>query len=545
MKSNRFYICLLLCLRHMRKAIWRFHGWNRRTVLRLGVIALGGLVVLSLLFVACKAAKEKQENTFPFPLPTATPENEHDPAAGPTFAGLSSVGEVTTTTATLQWEAFEDAIGYQIFYLVGEAELWTEGEVVGPDVFSYVMTGLTPDTTYTFNVQALLEEEGFDGNIVTQSVRTMAFPEAPTAITIKSPVLAVGFNRTPTFTVSGVEAGATVRLYKDNTCTAGNLVASGVVENAKTSIDLTISTLSADPANYSFYATATNPFGDTSPCSSASASYQIVACPNEMYVPVEGNPTLGTSAFCVMKTEAKQGENNIPVSQYASVPWVSISAINAKAACKSIVVENGSCDIISNSQWMTIARDIEATAANWSNGAVGDGFLSRGHAYRNPGDLVAITNPADPYDSLNNSPTWKRRRMHVLSNGGEIWDLAGNAREWVDWETGGDTFSLGPTTCSNSYQDPFAKDCADLRPEDYLPANPAKVPADLYTNTNCGFGAVAGTSDANRANAGAAQRGGRMNHGDYAGIFYLIFDSPPTYTATDVGFRCVCTVTGA
>ncbi len=60
--------------------------------------------------------------------------------------------------------------------------------------------------------------------------------------------------------------------------------------------------LGEDIAQYTFYAYSTNAAGNASACSLAHATYETVACPDDYYVPVEGNFELGTTAFCVMKT---------------------------------------------------------------------------------------------------------------------------------------------------------------------------------------------------------------------------------------------------
>lgn len=38
----------------------------------------------------------------------------------------------------------------------------------------------------------------------------------------------------------------------------------------------------------------------------------------------------------------------------------------------------------------------------------------------------------------------------TLSNGNEIWDLAGNVYEWVDWDAGSAGYSAAPTGCTDA-----------------------------------------------------------------------------------------------
>ena len=367
----------------------------------------------------------------------------------------------------------------------------------------------------------------------------------PTVVVLKTPLMAVSFNRTPTLTVSGVQAGDTVRLFNSSECAEEDLVASAIVEDGKTSVDLTTETLSADPANYHFYANRTNSAG-ASACSSASASYQIVACVNEYYLPIEGNAELGTDAFCVMQTEAKGKDDvNGPWPCYCEHPWRNITPDDAKAACRNKHnITNGSCDLLSNRQWMAIARDIEATAANWSGGEVGVGKINRGYSDKHGSWIpLRIDDPEDHWFGVNSSD-WSQKRTHVLSNGSIIWDFAGNAYEWVDWETGGETLTLGPNTCSPEQVDLYTVDCADLDPNDYLPGNPANIDPANYTMANYGIGGFYGTTEEARVSGGggAAMRGGYYKTGENAGIFRLYLGYSRDYTGDDVSFRCACTV---
>ena len=366
----------------------------------------------------------------------------------------------------------------------------------------------------------------------------------PQFIALKTPRITPSFSTTPTFTVRQVDAGDTVRLFKSADCAEDSLLGSGVAGVGQTNVDITLTELS-DLGTYPIYANRTNAAGTTSVCSAQLTSYQLIGCPDGLYAHVEGNPDLGTDAFCVMVTEARQGEGNIPVAQYAGTPWTSVNAINAKAACKSIPVEGGTCDLISNPQWMTLARDIEATDANWSGGEVGVGVLNRGHSDDDPANALSITYPADPWDGTGQtSTTWHQKRTHILSNGEEIWDLAGNVREWADWETGGDTFMVGPNTCPYDGKSPYSFVCEDLAPNDYLPGNPAGIDPAEYTASNYNIGTIYGTNEETRAagSGGAALRGGYWGPGSVAGLFCLDLRFRPTFTHYSFGFRCVCLV---
>lgn len=162
----------------------------------------------------------------------------------------------------------------------------------------------------------------------------------------------------------------------------------GVATASDTTVDITTS-VSLAPGDYTFYANLTNN-ERTSACSTASVAYEIVPCPNN-YVLVPGDATLGTSDFCVMTFEAKAwadlnengevDENEVdengcggsctvgnwasiptykPVSQADQKPWRNISQEQAKLACNALNVPGRTnFALISNPEWMTIARNIE------------------------------------------------------------------------------------------------------------------------------------------------------------------------------------------
>jgi len=361
---------------------------------------------------------------------------------------------------------------------------------------------------------------------------------APTTVSLKSPALSPSFVRMPTFTVGGVEEGDTVRLFKSNTCNADSLLGSGVVANGRTSLDITISALGV-AGIYPIYANRTNTAGENSSCSAELMTYQLIDCP-ENYVPVDGNAELGVDEFCVMIMEAKKGENNIPVATYENLSWRNIKPQNAKNACRAITIPNWSCDLISNPQWMTIARDLEANPENWSGAEVGQGVIMQGHSDNKPGSHLSIVDPTDPLDQKSSS-AWSQRRIFKLRNGFELWDFAGNAWEWVDWTTGGDTFTLGPHPCNSggSYIELFNVDCPGLNFDDYMPANPAGIPPEEYGKAR-GLGSFSGP--AVEGDNGAAKRGNFYNSGDYAGIFFLDLWSGSQGMSNHIGFRCVCTL---
>ena len=477
-------------------------------------------------------------------------DESYDWGLGPLidFVGIHSVDEVSDTTARLTWEGHQRAETYFIYVREGELAAWEVVEAVTKDHTSYVVRGLHPETTYSFMVKALNDQGVMDPNHKFMTIHTNLAPNAPRSVTLKfpkSPVMNMGFAREPIFTVGGVKPGETVRLFKnDHTCAEAAEFGSAVVAEDQTAVEITSNDLGLSVDRYTFFANTTNTAGHTSPCSIAFATYYTVACPDDSYVSVESNAELGTTAFCVMKTEAKNNGNDIPVATYDGMPWVSIHADEAKAACQSIVVEGGSCDLISNPQWMTLAREIEAVDANWSTGEVGNGQLNIGHTDNWPAGTLTISDPTNPWTgTMDDEAVWSQKRTHQLANGEVIWDLSGNVYEWVDWITGGDTFSLGPNTCPDSWAEPYQCVCPDLAPNDYLPGNPAEIDPAIY-NSDYGLGMIRGTrEDVQEAGeGGAALRGGNYYSWTGGGIFYLLLNYSRSTSSSTFGFRCTCLV---
>jgi hypothetical protein len=291
---------------------------------------------------------------------------------------------------------------------------------------------------------------------------------------------------------------------------------------------------------YSIY--ATNSVGISSAASVTISVGASTSCPTN-YAMVPANSSLGiTNPFCVARFEMKNVSNNA-TSQAASTPWVSISQTNAKTACTALNGVNGvtnKYDLISNPEWMTIAREIEKTATNWSSGIVGTGMLNRGHSDSSPFSALAVTNTDDPYIGTGNNSGqaagsgWEQKRTHTLSNGQVIWDFAGNVYEWVDWSSGGG-LTPGPTSCVAAWTQFPDVSCGALAAADYMPGNPAGVASSNY-NSNYGLGYFLGGDSPDQ---GGTRRGGVYSQGAIAGIFTLDLNPGPGYTLTTNSFRCV------
>jgi hypothetical protein len=106
-----------------------------------------------------------------------------------------------------------------------------------------------------------------------------------------------------------------------------------------------------------------------------------VDCPDG-YISVPGNSNLGTDDFCVMKYEAKIGAAGEAVSNAQGQLLRGLNLAEAKAKCEELNTLHGVQNqyrLITNKEWMTIARNAENVDVNWSGGAVGAGCLNRGN----------------------------------------------------------------------------------------------------------------------------------------------------------------------
>jgi len=235
--------------------------------------------------------------------------------------------------------------------------------------------------------------------------------------------------------------------------------------------------------------------------------------------------------FCVMQYEARN-VSGVATSTASGTPWVSITQTAAAAACASL---GDGAHLITNAEWILLARDAELVASNWSGGAVGSGNLARGWAANTAhGDTwtnsaVAPTTGASclyntAADTCGNTGTFLFRRTLSLANGQVIWDLSGNVYEWTH-----DFCYTG--TGTGYWQGADWIEWNDSTLSDYEKA--IAGPAGNYTSANA-TGRYYGCS----ANGNAFLRSGRWDYGSYVGVFNLNLYSAPSRSDTYVGFRC-------
>jgi hypothetical protein len=283
-----------------------------------------------------------------------------------------------------------------------------------------------------------------------------------------------------------------------------------------------------------------------------------LSCPTG-YILVPADANFTSSSFCVMKYEAKQDPTTKKaVSTATGAPWVNVSWYEAKSAC----MRSGG-HLVNEGEWMTIARNIEATAINDIDAAASIQLVT-GHSDNGPASALATTAAAEPslasctltlplsdagnascalrgpgtyagndtdkgyYGTSNGYNTAyasggankSQLRTHVLSNGTVLWDFAGNVWDWTDAQC--DTtswYTTGWAEWNNSNVTDFEKYVAG--------------PSGSLTSAN-GAGQYYGCS----GSGNAMLRGADWDLGSNAGVFAAHLSSGPSYVLSSVGFRC-------
>lgn len=242
-------------------------------------------------------------------------------------------------------------------------------------------------------------------------------------------------------------------------------------------------------------------------------SRPLGSCPAG-YIAVPGDRVFLTTNFCVMKFEAKDGED----SHLTGKLWLKINQSDAKSQCKSI---GKGYHLITNPEWMTIATNIAAQSDNWSGGAVGSGELNRGLS----GNEVAPSSPKGPGWTID-------RRTHTLSNGEVIWDLAGNAWEWVDYINLDNKIGAG-----SSWLDISTRVSGTSK----MPLKFLRPSSSTHSFWRDSWGEKQGMGNyfpGENGSGGALLRGGSVGFGPTAGVFAATLGVVPSLANRDTGFRC-------
>ena len=281
----------------------------------------------------------------------------------------------------------------------------------------------------------------------------------------------------------------------------------------------------------------------------------VFSCPTG-YILVPGNATYSLSDFCVSKYQMKMdmtgdGVGDL-VSAYPSCaagsltdntlsyqncsssgtlvstkegsPVAQITQTESIAACSAI-----GGHLITNEEWMTIARNIESVPSNWSTGVVGSGYIYSGHNDSAPNGALEASTDNDGYYGTGQT-TGNQRRTLTLSNGEVIWDLAGNVYQWVDKTiTRGNMPPVGTGyleyTAVTNYG-PEGRDAYNFEVgKEYTSSNGIGMLYNFY---------LAGSTTEN-----AFMRGGSWSNTSSAGVLSLNLYRGPSFQSISLGLRCV------
>jgi hypothetical protein len=471
------------------------------------------------------------------------------------FGGLSSVSSKTDSSIELHWSVHESADSYEVFDTKsGTPVLLTT--VSGQATNSVILPGLIPDASYSFRVRIKTLYGLSDSNL--NDINVVMAPVPPSILALHTLTASAAITVKPKLTISGVKSGDVIKLFTDSACSTP-YVANGVASGS--SIDLTSTPL--EVGSHSFYATATNPALVTSACSTASVTYQRIACPTN-FIPVPFNASVGTTSdFCVAKYEMKCVGSSCPVNQASAnavatskpsgTSWTSISRTSDLVACSNLNAINGvslKYFMITNAEWMTIARDIESVGENWSGSLPGIGVLARGHSDEveplpplPPLLLEASSDDSASYFGTGNTSAdapnlgWEQKRTHTLSNGQVIWDLAGNAQEAVDWivitkaHNSEISIETGQTEIWIDFKDinTFASETDQMKPSTWQP----------FYSSLTGLDGIGQYFSGTKTKGRSARRGGHYAQGNIAGIYNLRLSGTEGYVHSSLGFRCV------
>ncbi len=345
---------------------------------------------------------------------------------------------------------------------------------------------------------------------------------------------------------------------------------------------------------------------------SISVSKPEKSCPPG-FILVPGSKLYGTENFCIMKYDAKCADISDPGVGLLPMPGNKCSGLSVTGGYAGVYKNNGEncgCNsqngkeivstksgfpityiamsdntpnnakaycqnmgwhLITNNEWMTIARNVETVDANWCNrNGTGCGnppgtpgkILANGHndalneASASAGGIGALIAGNDNQPCFGTTTDGSsacggknsQKRTLTLTNGNIIWDFAGNVWQWVDAQV---ERKNEPESSSNGILD------LGWTRSDFAPGSLPSVITDNGQGTLLNYNAFRPSNPAWNANNGVGRiyhysdpsdtstalyafiRGGNWRHFDDDGAF-TIHMSPPANTENidDVGFRC-------
>ncbi|MFV8257741.1 Ig-like domain-containing protein [Bdellovibrio bacteriovorus] len=392
----------------------------------------------------------------------------------------------------------------------------------------YVLT-VTPNASGIVSISipasAALTADGY-GNSPSNTLQRLFDDIAPVPPVVSNSVATADSTTSPEITWTAATDGHSgIKQYEiavgSNSGTDDVVAWAVVTGHSKTFTGLTLT----DGTPYYASIRVTDVAGNISTAVSGPAfSYHApLTCPTG-YSRVAAMAPYTTTDFCVMKYEAKNDGSGKAIPQGTGTPWVSVTRPQAVTACQ---LNGARYDLISNDEWQATARHITTVNANWSSGTAFVGRISRGHSDGTPASPLAPSTDDNQgctgTGQTCSSTVWNlQRRTHVLPSGDVVWDMAGNAHEWVkgDYTNSASSYAV---TMAGAIRNTFgpATNCDDI----------------TVSNDYCGYG-----KGSLFTAAGAPYpitRGGTATYQDSSGLFSTRLDPSETTVSSNFTFRCV------
>ncbi|MDD5489228.1 MAG: SUMF1/EgtB/PvdO family nonheme iron enzyme [Candidatus Moranbacteria bacterium] len=289
---------------------------------------------------------------------------------------------------------------------------------------------------------------------------------------------------------------------------------------------------------------------------------QPTSCPDG-YVPVPGDVRYGTGGgFCIMKYEAKCDFDNDGVGDTSPATNSHDGYDNSSQACTALHVKSlatgypivnisqttsisycsglgAGYHLITNNEWMTMARNIENIGDNWTSGTVGTDGLFRGHSDSVPNvALTANSDDSQGYEGTGQSAPSEQRRTFTLSNSETVWDIAGNMYEWIfdTIKRKDEPHSItGPDNSWSQEEFDTIDNYGTMSYASLRPGNPGWNSTQNMGKLNTIYNPNGDTG----TTIYAFMRGGFFRDGTVAGLFTIRLDDTPSSSYNTRSFRCV------
>ena len=312
-------------------------------------------------------------------------------------------------------------------------------------------------------------------------------------------------------------------------------------------------------------------YTNQAPTATTNFSITQKICP-EGFIKVPGDANYSTGDFCLMKYDAKcsntnpkcvtsEGvykndqpgcacqENFRVVSTAAGAPITYIPEDNGTAVSVKAYCQNAGWHLVTNNEWMTVARNVEKVEANWCNkdgtgcgnapGTPGE-ILANGHNDSNPNRALPAATDDKPcfgttFDGSNTcGGKGSQKRTLTLSNGEVVWDLAGNVWQWIDAEIERKDEPRTIVPGEGNLRWTWGEFQTVPTNSNYSPSNPKWSSAQ-------GVGRIYHYNSINDTDTTLYTdiRAGNWRHGYDSGVFTIHLSPVASKTGIDdVGFRC-------